>query len=47
MPVQKGLETYWVHYEYIYIYIYIYMKCKNKPKFLRKRVLDAFMEDQV
>ena len=24
MPVQKSLETYWMHHIYIYIYIYIY-----------------------
>ena len=22
MPLQKSLETYWMHYVYIYIYIY-------------------------
>ena len=25
MPVQKSLETYWMHHVYIYIYIYDYI----------------------
>ena len=44
MPVQKILETYWMHHTHIYIYIYIYMWCIIKcGSILYKDCLDFYL----
>ena len=43
MPVQKSLETYWIHHAHIYIYIYIYEgKIKNSDE-IAVSVVDDFV----